>query len=1009
MDLRTIDDSRIAMSVLDICIRLRETDDFRSAMRDVTNEIRGLCYAEYCCILLVDDTERSCSVLCEAFAKGSHLLPMDSYLDSAFYDITETWRQMLSDSSCIMARNDEDMIQLKEDNPIWYESLTNAHVYNITLFPLKSGNRLIGYMWCLNFEEDIADQIQAVLEVTTFVIGSEIGSHLLLDRMIKVSYDHLTGLQSMSSFFRNAEAARKSMHDRDIESAVVFVNMKGMKYYNKKYGFAEGDVIIKGLGAILSKVFGGANCSRFGKDHFAIYTEVDGLEEKLKKVFDEAKDINAGKSLPVIVGIYPDSMGLVEVALACDRAMMASESGKDDQDSYFVYFDNNMLSRENNHQYIVDNLDRALSENWIKAYYQPIVRATNGLVCDEEALARWIDPQKGMLSPADFIPILEETKLIYKVDLHIVDTVIKRLKRQLRVEFTPVPISVNLSRTDFEVCDIVDEIEKRMEAADVPRHFLTIEITESTLGMSFDYMIEQVDRFRRLGYHVWMDDFGSGYSSLDLLTEIHVDLITFDMIFMRRFDRDPRSKVLLTELMRMMQSLGVETVCEGVESEEQVEFLREIGCTKMQGYYFCKPISMGEIEERYRTGAQIGFENPDEEEYFRQVGAINMYDLSSVYTEETEGIQQYFDTLPMVVFQYDRQGIKIIRCNRSYRDFMERFKELATYKGSEFISSIEMCREPGQKIFLDEKTADGSIVHAMLKKIVDNPVTHVAAYVAVVLKITPRDDQRITYAELAQSLSSDYESLYYVDIDNDDFIEFSKEGAGNRLSIERHGEKFFDEVTKDVGTFIYEDDREDFYRVFTKEDILATLDDQGVFIYNYRLMIKEIPTYMSMKIVRVVGDDRHIIIGVSNVDTQIRQQETIERLTAEKTTFSRVSALVGDYIAIYSVDPDTGNYMEYSCSEAYSTIGAPKAGSDFFADSIENVQSVIHPDDLEHFLSVFTKEQILQRTAEGKVFKTTYRLLMDGVTERVSLRAGLVKEKDGPQLIIGVSRSDPEV
>ncbi len=1009
MDLRTIDDSRIAMSVLDVCIRLRETDDFRSAMRDVTNEIRGLCYAEYCCILLVDDTERSCSVLSEAFAKGSHLLPMDSYLDSAFYDITETWRQMLSDSSCIMARNDEDMIQLKEDNPIWYESLTNAHVYNITLFPLKSGNRLIGYMWCLNFEEDIADQIQAVLEVTTFVIGSEIGSHLLLDRMIKVSYDHLTGLQNMSSFFRNAEAARKSMHDRDIESAVVFVNMKGMKYYNKKYGFAEGDVIIKGLGTILSKVFGGANCSRFGKDHFAIYTEVDGLEEKLKKVFDEAKDINAGKSLPVIVGIYPDSMGLVEVALACDRAMMASESGKDDQDSYFVYFDNNMLSRENNHQYIVDNLDRALSENWIKAYYQPIVRATNGFVCDEEALARWIDPQKGMLSPADFIPILEETKLIYKVDLHIVDTVIKRLKGQLRVEFTPVPISVNLSRTDFEVCDIVDEIEKRMEAADVPRHFLTIEITESTLGMSFDYMIEQVDRFRRLGYHVWMDDFGSGYSSLDLLTEIHFDLIKFDMIFMRRFDRNPRSKVLLTELMRMMQSLGVETVCEGVESEEQVEFLREIGCTKMQGYYFCKPISMGEIEERYRTGAQIGFENPDEEEYFRQVGAINMYDLSSVYTEETEGIQQYFDTLPMVVFQYDRQGIKTIRCNRSYRDFMERFKELATYKGSEFISSIEMCREPGQKIFLDEKTADGSIVHAMLKKIVDNPVTHVAAYVAVILKITPRDDQRITYAELAQSLSSDYESLYYVDIDNDDFIEFSREGAGNRLSIERHGEKFFDKVSKDVGTFIYEDDREDFYRVFTKEDILATLDDQGVFIYNYRLMIKEIPTYMSMKIVRVVGDDRHIIIGVSNVDTQIRQQETIERLTAEKTTFSRVSALVGDYIAIYSVDPDTGNYMEYSCSEAYSTIGAPKAGSDFFADSIENVQSVIHPDDLEHFMYVFTKEQILQRTAEGKVFKTTYRLLMDGVTERVTLRAGLVKEKDGPQLIIGVSRSDPEV
>ena len=1009
MDLRNIDDSNIAMSVLDICLRLRGTDDFRSAMRDVTNEIRGLCYAEHCCILLVDDTERSCSVLSEAFAKGSELLPMDSYLDSSFYDITETWRQMLADSSCIMVRNDEGMEELREKNPVWYESLTNAHVYNVTLFPLKSGNRLIGYMWCLNFEENIADQIRAVLEVTTFVIGSEIGSHLLLDRLIKANYDHLTGLQNMSSFFRNAEAARKSMHEKDIESAVVFVNMNGMKYYNKKYGFAEGDVLIRELGAILSNVFGSANCSRFGQDHFALYTEVDELEGKLQRVFDEAKDMNEGQTLPVVAGIYLDSMGIVETSLACDRAKMASESKKEEHDSFFVYFDSKMLSKENNHQYIVDNIDRAISENWVKAFYQPIVRATNGLVCDEEALARWIDPKKGMLSPGDFIPILEETKLIYKVDLHIVDIVIKRLRDQLRMEFTPVPISVNLSRTDFEACDIVEEIEKRMEAAGVPRRFLTIEITESTMGMNLDYMKEQVERFRKLGFHVWMDDFGSGYSSLDLLSEIHFDLIKFDMIFMRRFDRDPRSKVLLTELMRMMQNLGIETVCEGVESEEQVEFLREIGCTKMQGYYFCKPIPIEEIEERYKNGTQIGFENPDEEDYFRQVGAINMYDLSSIYTEDTEGGQQYFDTLPMAIFQYDKQGIKIVRCNKSYRDFVERFRDLGSYEGPELVNSIEMCREAGQRVFLDEKTKDGSTIHAMLKKIVDNPVTHVAAYVAVVLKITSRDEQRLTYAELAQSLSSDYENLYYVDIGNDDFIEFSKEGTGNRLSIERHGEKFFDEVGKDVGTFIYEDDREEFYRVFTKEDILTTLDEQGVFVHNYRLLIEDVPTYVSMKIVRIVGDDEHIIIGVSNVDTQMRQQETIDRLSAEQTTYSRVSALVGDYIAIYSVDPDSGNYMEYSASEAYSSLGAPRAGLDFFADSVENVKSALHPDDLEHFLSVFTKEQIMKTTEEGKVFKTSYRLVMNGVTEKVSLRAGLVKEKDGPQLIIGVSRSDPEV
>jgi diguanylate cyclase (GGDEF)-like protein len=211
------------------------------------------------------------------------------------------------------------------------------------------------------------------------------------------------------------------MHDRGIESAVVFFNMSGMKYYNKRYGFSEGDVILKEFASILSRVFGEDSCSRFGQDYFAAYAESSGLEQKLGKVFREARKMNSGKTISVRAGIYPDSMGLVEISLACDRARLASSTKHDDSDSFFDYFDQTMLAKERNRQYIVDNIDRAISENWVKAFYQPIVRATNRKVCDEEALARWIDPEKGMLSPADFIPILEDTKLIYKVDLHIVD------------------------------------------------------------------------------------------------------------------------------------------------------------------------------------------------------------------------------------------------------------------------------------------------------------------------------------------------------------------------------------------------------------------------------------------------------------------------------------------------------------------------------------------------------------------------------------------------------------
>ncbi|MER2139980.1 MAG: EAL domain-containing protein, partial [Succiniclasticum sp.] len=168
-----------------------------------------------------------------------------------------------------------------------------------------------------------------------------------------------------------------------------------------------------------------------------------------------------------------------------------------------------------------------------------------------------------------------------------------------------VPQSLNLSRIDFEACDIVEEVRRRVDEAGVERSKLTIEITESAVGRDFDFMKTQVQRFQELGFQVWMDDFGSGYSALDVLQDIHFDLIKFDMRFMHRFGEGNESRIIMTELVKMALGLGVETVTEGVETKEQVEFLREVGCTKLQGYYFCKPIPMEQIVERYRKGTQI--------------------------------------------------------------------------------------------------------------------------------------------------------------------------------------------------------------------------------------------------------------------------------------------------------------------------------------------------------------------------------------------------------------------
>ena len=188
----------------------------------------------------------------------------------------------------------------------------------------------------------------------------------------------------------------------------------------------------------------------------------------------------------------------------------------------------------------------------------------------------------------------------------------EKIQMQKEAGFRIVPHSVNLSRSDFDSCDIVEEIRKRVDVSGVGRDKITIEITESIIGSDFEFMKQQIHRFQNLGFSVWMDDFGSGYSTLDVLQTLRFDTLKFDMSFLNNLDENENSKIILTEMMKMATSLGVDTVCEGVETAKQAEFLREIGCSKLQGYYFSKPISYEQLLSHYEKGIQIGYENPED-------------------------------------------------------------------------------------------------------------------------------------------------------------------------------------------------------------------------------------------------------------------------------------------------------------------------------------------------------------------------------------------------------------
>ncbi|MBO4903287.1 MAG: EAL domain-containing protein [Lachnospiraceae bacterium] len=560
--------------------------------------------------------------------------------------------------------------------------------------------------------------------------------------------DHLTGLPAMTLFLDLADkGCRKIVQDGE-QAAILFFDICGMKNYNHKYGFAEGDSILKAFAAILERLFYKDHCSRFIQDHFVVFCSEKESGEKIQALFDEWQESDLKQTLPIRVGVYVIDSERFDLITACDNAKAASDVIRNTFISRVNYYDKALQTDLEKRDHIVSNFDRALSEQWIQVYYQPIVRTVNGRVCDEEALSRWVDPERGMLAPDEFIGILEDAHLIYKLDLYVVEQIIRKIGTMKKEGLHIVPQSVNLSRIDFEECDIVEEICKRMDEAGLEHSLLNIEITESIVASDFDYMKTQIERFRNLGFQVWMDDFGSGYSSLDVLQDLTFDLIKFDMRFVKRLDDSMNSRIILTELMRMATALGLETVCEGIESKEHVEFLGDIGCCKLQGYYYAKPMPLNDILDRYRNGEQIGFENPEESGYFDTLGRINLYDLDWIMADNMLNTERVYESVPMVIMELNDEAVRIVRSNASYRDFsertfernigkeFERFETIPEHHQQYFLAPMLQCAKSGTRMLVDEQFANNTTVHTFMRRVACNPISGTKSVAVAILSVT---------------------------------------------------------------------------------------------------------------------------------------------------------------------------------------------------------------------------------------------------------------------------------
>ncbi|MCR5614270.1 sensor domain-containing diguanylate cyclase [Treponema sp.] len=328
----------MASAVLETCIKLRGTTDFKNTMKSVVKDIRELCDAEHCCILTMNTYEKSCAVLCEAFSETSKLKPMDTYLNEHFYSLVESWEDTIAGSNCLIAKNDQDMEVVQQRNPGWYESLLIAGAKNIVLFPLKSRDHLLGYMWVINFNADNAVKIKETLELTTFILGSELANYLLLDRLkILSSKDMLTGVlnrNEMNNFVDKLSAPPEKAEEEISDSSVgvIFADLNGLKTVNDEEGHPAGDKLLKDAAKVLLEVFDDSQIFRAGGDEFSII--ITGItENELNKKIEQIRKVseNYGKVNFALGGSVEPSRKNVRLALR-----HADENMYEDKKKYYA-------------------------------------------------------------------------------------------------------------------------------------------------------------------------------------------------------------------------------------------------------------------------------------------------------------------------------------------------------------------------------------------------------------------------------------------------------------------------------------------------------------------------------------------------------------------------------------------------------------------------------------------------------------------------------------------------
>lgn len=507
------------------------------------------------------------------------------------------WIPKLSSGESIFI---EDLENVKETMPVEYEILKPQNIHTLIVFPIILSNTIKGFIGVDNPNiKDAKDVIRLLAALGSYLGTTRENAAVYAKLEYRLNYDSLTKAYNRYGFYKNAQKLIKE--HTDTEYCLILSDIKSFKLINEIYGENIADkILIDEVNIIRQKMKGNSVLGRLNGDIIAMVIPKEYLSEKefsdmIKLLSDRYSNKNF--RLHIYLGVYYIKDVNETIRQMVDKVSLVIMKSKGNMSNYILYYDENSYRNDIFKQQLIGEFETALNENQFCMYLQPQTDK-DGNMLGAEALIRWNHPNMGLIMPGAFIECFEDAGLIYRLDNYIWEEAAKQLKIWKDSGYNYY-ISVNISAKDFYHIDVYQTFKNLVSKYGIDTDKLHIEITETALSEDKQAAHKTIERLHDEGFIIEIDDFGSGYSSFNFLKDVCADVIKIDRVFLKKSSHEERGEQILRSIISLSHDIGMDVITEGVENVDQLSMLAKMNCDWFQGYYFSKPITVGDFEEKY--------------------------------------------------------------------------------------------------------------------------------------------------------------------------------------------------------------------------------------------------------------------------------------------------------------------------------------------------------------------------------------------------------------------------